>query len=154
MRAMGFTLVEVTIVVLILGILAAIAIPRFAGATDDARASALLASLGGVRTSIAAFRTRAAISGTTPFPTLQQLTAQGTVLREPLPANPFNGLNSVQLVSTAQATARAVISEANYGWNYALDNTVQPPTATFYANSSTLTTLTDAQGARRRASDL
>lgn len=41
----AFTLVEILIVVVILGILAAIVVPRFAGATDDAKMGAFIASL-------------------------------------------------------------------------------------------------------------
>ena len=41
----AFTLVEILIVVVILGILAAIVIPRFTGATDEARQCTFIASL-------------------------------------------------------------------------------------------------------------
>ncbi len=46
----GFTLVEILIVVVILGILAAIIIPRFSTATDQARDSMLKENLRNVRT--------------------------------------------------------------------------------------------------------
>ena len=41
----AFTLVEILIVVVILGILAAIVVPQFAGATQDARISAFISSI-------------------------------------------------------------------------------------------------------------
>ncbi len=41
----AFTLVEILIVVVILGILAAIVVPRFTGATEDARIGAFIASI-------------------------------------------------------------------------------------------------------------
>lgn len=41
----GFTLVEVLVVVLVLGILAAIAIPRYAGSKDKAYVAAMIADL-------------------------------------------------------------------------------------------------------------
>ncbi len=45
MTPRGFTLVEILIVVVILGILAAIITPQFAGATADAKQSAFISSL-------------------------------------------------------------------------------------------------------------
>ena len=44
-RKSGFTLVEILIVVIILGILAAIVIPQFTNASQDARNSSLLSQL-------------------------------------------------------------------------------------------------------------
>lgn len=41
----GFTLVEILIVVVILGILAAIVVPQFAGATEESRRSAFVSEL-------------------------------------------------------------------------------------------------------------
>src|SRR5258708_1750936 len=48
----AFTLVEILIVVVILGILAAIIIPRFANASKDARRASLSSQLGAVRAQI------------------------------------------------------------------------------------------------------
>jgi len=52
----GFTLVEILIVVIILGILAAIVIPQFANASTDARVTNLKTTLANVRNQIEVFK--------------------------------------------------------------------------------------------------
>lgn len=54
--ARGFTLIELLIVVIIIAILAAIAIPQFANTSGDAQESALDANLNTVRSAIELFR--------------------------------------------------------------------------------------------------
>jgi general secretion pathway protein G len=52
----GFTLVEILIVVVILGILAAIVIPQFTGASTEAKESSLVSDLQTIRSSIELFK--------------------------------------------------------------------------------------------------
>lgn len=54
--ARGFTLIELLIVVIILAILAAIAIPQFSSSTSDAQASALDANLATVRSALEQYK--------------------------------------------------------------------------------------------------
>jgi len=150
----AFTLLEVMIVVVVLGVLAAVVIPRFEGVTDEARTSALEGSLGGVRSSIASFRTRAVIDGSAPFPTLAELTTPGEVVSGDFPVNPFNGLSNVQSVSSGQADSRSVSGISSYGWNYYVDVSSSPPAAVFYANTEVDTTFDDGAGGNKPASDL
>jgi len=152
-RRNAFTLVEVLIVIMILGILAAVAVPRFASAGDDARTSATQSVLAGVRAAIASHRTAAAISGDDPYPTLSQLT-DGSVLKFEVPTNPFTGIGGVQSVTASQASGRAVVNQDGAGWNYFVDNAASPPLAIFYANASSPTTASDGSGGMLTASDL
>jgi len=55
-RNRGFTLVEILIVVIILGILAAIVIPQFTEASNDARESALASDLQTLRSQIELYK--------------------------------------------------------------------------------------------------
>jgi general secretion pathway protein G len=55
-RNAGFTLVEILIVVIILGILAAIVIPQFTEASNDARESALASDLQTVRSQLELYK--------------------------------------------------------------------------------------------------
>ena len=152
MMRRAFTMLEVMMVIVILGILAALVVPRFGGVTDEARASALEGALGGVRSSVASFRTRAVIAGTGPFPTIDELTTRGTVVQNDFPFNPYNGQNTVQAVSAGAAAARSVAGTA--GWNYYVDNAADPPAAVFYANSDDTTTVGDGVGGFRSANEL
>lgn len=52
----GFTLIEILIVVIILGILAAIVIPQFSSASNDARKSSLASTAQTLRSQVALYR--------------------------------------------------------------------------------------------------
>jgi len=56
MKRKGFTLVEILIVVIILGILAAIVVPQFTEASGDAKISALASDLQTVRSQLQLYR--------------------------------------------------------------------------------------------------
>ncbi|MDF1808629.1 MAG: type II secretion system protein [Phycisphaerales bacterium] len=149
----AFTLIEVLIVVVILGILSAVAIPKFATASEDAKSSAVQSVVAGVRSSIATYRTSAVIQGNSPYPTLSQL-GDGSVLKFDLPTNPYSGVGSVQAVNQTQALARSVVNPTTAGWNYYVNNASTPPVAIFYSNNSDTTSVSNGSGGTKTANEL
>ena len=79
----GFTLVELVIVIVVLGILSAVAIPKFFDVSGDAKNAACKGALGGMRSAIATYYAQSATpsgGGVATFPTIAQLSAAGTVM--------------------------------------------------------------------------
>lgn len=142
--APGFTLVEILIVVIILGLLAAIVIPAFSDSTKTTRENMLLEDLRMLRTQIETYRIQHndvspgyPDGDTTAVPTAAAFTAQMTTFSNAqgqtnaaktavfeygpyltsVPNNPVNNSNTVIILADNEAFPGAPAA-ANLGWIY------------------------------------
>ena len=132
-RNRGFTLVEILIVVIILGILAAIVIPQFTEASNDARKSALVSDLQTVRGQLELYKVQHLDTYPAAATLVNQLTnktdSAGTVGTDPnvhiygpylqkFPSNPFVSGANTATVNTGTAT---VPGDGTSGWYFETD---------------------------------
>ncbi|MCE9591179.1 MAG: prepilin-type N-terminal cleavage/methylation domain-containing protein [Planctomycetes bacterium] len=134
-RATGFTLIEILIVVVILGILAAIVVPQFVSASDSARENSVKMDLNRIRTQLEVYRNQH--NGA--YPTLSDFVDQMTLASDATGATAAVGTSGYQFgpylmempnnprIGTATISNGAVGSSA---WYY--DDT----TGDFRANDS------------------
>ena len=104
----GFTLIELVIVIVILGILAAVAIPKYEDMREEARTAALKGQLGSIRSALAIQYARNALSGSAAFPALTgAIFSDGNVPKEPV-----NNSNAVKTTPGVDDTGGWVYTQA------------------------------------------
>lgn len=102
----GFTLIELVVVIVILGILAAVAVPRFADLQGDARNSVVEGALGAVKSASAIAHAKALVSGETGATGTVTLEGTSVSLVHGYPAETAAGIESA--VDLDQITATAI----------------------------------------------
>lgn len=116
----GFTLIELVIIIVVLGILAAVAIPKYQDITGEAKEASCRAALGGLRSGITIhYANQAVTTGTAAWPSLVDLSTPGTVMSQSIPANPYQSNSDSSSVIVAGVTKGTVVATAaGAGWAY------------------------------------
>ncbi|MEI8175798.1 MAG: prepilin-type N-terminal cleavage/methylation domain-containing protein [Candidatus Omnitrophota bacterium] len=112
MNKKGFTLIELVMVIVIVGILAAIAIPKFVSLMTNAKVAATQGGLGAIRSAIAISYAKSATSGNPAFPSAitTDLFADGNI--------PKNALNTFSATAATASNPGSKPTSATAGWWY------------------------------------
>lgn len=134
----GFTLIELMIVVAIIGILAAIAIPKFADLINKSKEGATKGALSSVRSALQVYY--GDNEGLFPRDTLGVLTSQAKYITDiPLAKLPATGHSDSKVVVTASTITAAGVTDPDAasgdsgGWLYLNDSATPANWGTFVA---------------------
>ncbi len=133
MNRKGFTLIELVTVIVILGILSAVALPVYLDYRGDAKIAACKGVLGAVRSGIANYYAKSATDsggGVLKFPARTDLTTIGNVMIDTLADNPFDK-DAIKNNVVASTSAKGTVTGTSGGWCYNATN------GQFWANTNT-----------------
>ncbi len=125
----GFTLIELVIVIVILGILAAVAIPRYVDLSSKAREASTKGCLGGLRAAIAVFYASKAVYETARYPSSQG-ELEDSLVEGRIPDNPYDDDSTANNIVLTDQSIGTVASGG--GWAYS------SASGRIWANTSTV----------------
>ncbi|MEE9553668.1 MAG: prepilin-type N-terminal cleavage/methylation domain-containing protein [candidate division Zixibacteria bacterium] len=114
----GFTLIELVIIIVVLGILASVAIPKYKNIVAESREAACKGSLGSLRSGVSIYYANAAVTtGVAVWPPMDSLSTVGVVMEHAFPGNPYQ-LETNAPDSIVTGVTKGVIVGTRGGWAY------------------------------------
>jgi len=117
-RAKGFTLIELVIIIVVLGILASVAIPKYKNIVAESKEAACKGALGSLRSGASIYYANAAVTtGNATWPPLDSLSTVGVVMEHAIPSNPYQ-LETSAPDSIVTGVTKGTIVGTRGGWAY------------------------------------
>ncbi|MFQ5869263.1 MAG: prepilin-type N-terminal cleavage/methylation domain-containing protein [Candidatus Zixiibacteriota bacterium] len=112
----GFTLIELIIIIVVLGILASVAIPKYRSIVAESREASCKGMLGGFRSGISIYYANtAATTGTATWPPIDSVRTVGVVMEQDIPDNPYQPDAPDSIVT---GVTKGTIVGTRGGWAY------------------------------------